>query len=431
MTRGDHVVVRPAPMLTGRIDVPADKSIAHRAAMLAAVSDGTSHIVHFPGARDPQSTLACIQALGASVSVDDDGILVVEGRGIDGLRPPEGALDCGNSGTTMRLLAGLLAGQAFESTLVGDESLGARPMGRIREPLVRMGAEVDLSDGHAPVRVRGRALRGITYKLPVASAQVKSCVLLAGLLARGTTTVVETVPSRDHTERMLGLDVVILGDRRLVSVEGGTRVPAGTWTVPGDFSSAAFWLVAGTIVPGSVLHLQGVGMNPTRSALVDVLRAMGADITVASERTLGGEPVADLVVRSAHLSGVTVSGAVIPALIDEIPVLAVAAAVADGRTVIADAAELRVKETDRLAAIAGNLVAMGARVEERPDGLVIEGGPALRGAEVASFGDHRIAMASGVAALVARGETTIHEPSCADVSYPGFWRVLERVAGRA
>jgi 3-phosphoshikimate 1-carboxyvinyltransferase len=230
---------------------------------------------------------------------------------------------------------------------------------------------------------------------------------------------------------MLGLDVVVIGERRLVSVEGGTRVPAGTWTVPGDFSSAAFWLVAGTIVPGSVLHLRGVGMNPTRSALANVLRAMGADITVASERTLGGEPVADLVVRSAHLSGVSVSGAVIPALIDEIPVLAVAAAVADGRTVIADAAELRVKETDRLAAIAGNLAAMGARIEERPDGLVIEGGNALRGAEVASFGDHRIAMASGVAALVARGETTIHEASCADVSYPGFWQVLERAAGRA
>jgi len=430
MTGQDRVTVRSARMLTGTVQVPADKSIAHRAAMLAALSDGTSRIVHFPAAQDPQSTLACMRALGAEVSTDADGILVVEGRGRTGLRPPTGPLDCGNSGTTMRLLAGILAGQPFESTLVGDASLSGRPMGRIRDPLVRMGGRVDLSDGHAPVLVRGGPLEGITYELPVASAQVKSCVLLAGLFARGTTTVVESVPSRDHTERMLGLDAISIGDRRMISVEGGHRVPAGTWTVPGDFSAAAFFLVAGSIIPGSVLHMNGVGMNPTRSALVDVLRAMGADITVASERTLGGEPVADLTVRSAALSGVAVSGSVIPSLIDEIPVLAVAAAAADGRTVIGDASELRVKETDRLAAMADVLTAMGARVEEREDGLVIDGGRPLSGAEVDSRGDHRIAMAAAVAGLAATGDTTIHGASCAAVSFPGFWETLERAAGR-
>lgn len=430
MTMNDRTVVQPARMLTGTIQVPADKSIAHRAAMLAALSDGTSRIVHFPSAQDPQSTLACMRALGAGISVDADGILIVEGRGVDGLRAPEAPLDCGNSGTTMRLLAGILAGREFDSTLVGDESLSGRPMARIRDPLAAMGAEVELTDGHAPVRVKGRRLRGITYELPVPSAQVKSCVLLAGLRAEGTTTVVESVPSRDHTERMLGLDLVIMGNRRILSVEGGTRIPAGTWTVPGDFSAAAFFLVAGTVVPGSVLHLRGVGMNPTRNALLNVLRAMGADITVASERTLGGEPVADLTVRSSDLSGVSVSGDIIPSLVDEIPVLAVAAAMADGTTVIADAAELRVKETDRLAAMSAALGAMGARVEERPDGLVIEGGRPLLGAEVESYGDHRIAMAAGVAALAARGNTTIHGASCASVSYPDFWGTIDRAAGR-
>lgn len=430
-TPEDRRVVRPARMLTGHVAVPADKSIAHRAAILAALGDGTSRIVHFPAAEDPQSTLACVRALGVPVSVDGDGILRVEGRGIEGLVPPDGPLDCGNSGTTMRLLCGVLAGRPFDSVLTGDASLSARPMARVREPLALMGADLRLTEGHAPIHVRGTKLRGITYELPIPSAQVKSCVLLAGLLAEGPTTVVETVPSRDHTERMMGLDVVDFGDRRLLTVEEGRRVPAGTWTVPGDFSAAAFWLVAGSVLPDSVLHLQGVGINPTRSALLDVLRAMGADISVASERTVGGEPVADLIVRSSDLSGVTVAGSVIPNLIDEIPALAVAAALADGTTEIRDAAELRVKETDRLAAMAASLAAFGARVEERPDGLVIEGGARLRGTDVRSLGDHRIAMASAVAALAADGPTTIHGAACAAVSYPGFWETLERVAGRA
>jgi 3-phosphoshikimate 1-carboxyvinyltransferase len=277
----------------------------------------------------------------------------------------------------------------------------------------------------------GRPLQGITYRLPVPSAQVKSCVLLAGLYARGETTVVETVPSRDHTERMLGLDVFETGHERHLTVHGGMRIPGQTWSVPRDFSAAAFFLVAGSIVPNAELHLPGVGLNPSRSALLDVLRAMGAHIHVEHERTFGGEPIADLTVRTAALHGVSVGGAVLANLIDEVPALAVAAACAEGRTEIRDAAELRVKETDRLAALAANLRALGVPVTEHPDGLSIDGGGPLTGAVVQSYDDHRIAMAMGVASLVARGETTLYHPDCAAVSFPNFWEVLARTAGEA
>lgn len=425
------LTLRPATSLLGVIPLPPDKSIAHRAALLAALAEGPSQIVHYPTSADPQSTLACLRQLGVAIE-DRDGILHVQGRGLHGLMAPEAPLDCGNSGTTMRLLAGILAGQPFDTVLTGDTSLSRRPMARVAAPLRQMGAVVDLTDGHAPMTIRGgRPLQGITYRLPVPSAQVKSCVLLAGLYARGETTVIETMPSRDHTERMLGLDVFEAGLERHLTVQGGRRIPGQTWSVPRDFSAAAFFLVAGSVVPNASLQLPGVGLNPSRSALLDVLRAMGAHISVQHERTFGGEPIADLAVQTAVLHGVSVGGAVIANLIDELPALAVAAACAEGRTDIRDAAELRVKETDRLAALATNLRALGAQVTEHPDGLSIEGGRPLTGAVVESYDDHRIAMAMGVASLVARGETVLHNPGCAAVSFPDFWQVLAKAAGEA
>ena len=427
-------IIHPASNLLGVIDVPADKSIAHRAAMLAALGVGRSRIVGYPASADPQSTLSVLRQLGVRIEADEDGILVVEGVGLEGLRAPAAPLDCGNAGTLMRLICGVLAGQPFDSVLVGDASLSRRPMGRVAGPLREMGAGLGLTDGHAPVRITGKTggerLRGITYRLPVPSAQVKSCVLLAGLFADGETTVIEAMPSRDHTERMLGLDRFEMGDERHLTVTPGLRIAPATWTVPRDFSAAAFFLVAGSIVAEGELRLPGVGLNPTRSALLDVLRAMGADIAVEQERAYGGEPIADLVVRPAALQGVRVDGALIPNLIDEIPVLAVAACCAEGRTEIRDAAELRVKETDRIAAMAANLRALGAEVEEFDDGFAIDGPVRLRGAAVDAYDDHRIAMAMGIAALVADGPTTIRDAEWATVSFPGFWEQVRQAAGR-
>ena len=423
--------LRQASALTGTVSLPADKSISHRSALLSALGDGTSRIHNFPDSADPQSTLDCVRALGVAAERDAEGVLEVSGTGLDGLRPPSAPLDCGNSGTTMRLLSGIMAGQRFGSVLTGDESLRQRPMERIADPLQAMGARVSLQEGCAPIRIRGTqsGLEPIEYRLPVASAQVKSCVLLAGLYARGETVVIEPTPSRDHTERMLGLKVEELGGERHLIVDEGHTVPATTWTVPGDFSGAAFLLVAGSLVPNSELHLPEVGLNPSRTALLEVLDGMGANITIENERVLGAEPVGDITVRTAALSGVDVGGRLIPNLIDEIPVLAVAAACAEGQTEIRDAGELRVKETDRLHAMAQNLQALGAEVQEREDGLLIEGnGPNLLGGSVKSFGDHRIAMAMGVAGLVAHGATSISDAECARVSYPGFWSELDRLA---
>lgn len=419
--------IRQAQTLSGTIHVPADKSVAHRSAMLASIADGTSHIVNYPASADPQSTLACMRALGVTITEEDD-ILKVEGRGLHGLQAPSTVLDCGNSGTTMRLLSGILAGQSFASTMIGDVSLSARPMGRIATPLTQMGAAVTMTKGRPPLHIQGSALQGITYPLPMASAQVKSCVLLAGLYAEGETTVVESARSRDHTERMLGLDAIEMDGLRYLTVTQGHRIQARTWAVPGDFSAAAFFLVAGSVMPDAHLRLPSVGLNPTRSALLDVLRAMGASIVVENERTLGGEPIADLTVRGTGLQSISLGGAVIPNLIDEIPILAVAATQAEGRTEIRDAHELRVKETDRLAAMATNLRALGATVEEFDDGLAIEGGRPLTGAPVETYHDHRIAMAMGVAGLLASGTTTIHGADIASVSFPDFWTQLDNLA---
>ncbi len=424
----DTVRVSPATALFGTVALPSDKSIAQRTALFAALGEGTSRIVHYPAAADPQSTLAAVQRLGIEVREDADGILVVEGRGLMGLRSAEGPVDCGNSGTAMRLLCGILAGQPFGTTLVGDASLSRRPMHRVTAPLAEMGAMIETTDGHAPLNViGGQRLRGITYTLPMASAQVKTCVLLAGHFAEGETTVIEPVPTRDHTERMLGLDVVEMGGARHLTVQGGQPIAARTWTVPRDFSAAAFFLVAGSIVAEGEITLPGVGINPSRSALLNVLRAMGANITVANERTHGGEPIADITVRPAPLHGVTVEGPVVANLIDEIPILAVAGACAEGRLVVRDAHELRVKETDRIAAIVRNMRALGAQVEEHEDGFAITGGRGLTGTVVASYHDHRMAMAMGVAGLVASGETMIEDASSASVSFPAFWEVLEKL----
>ena len=416
--------VSRAHSLVGKVTLPADKSIAHRAAILSALGDGTSEIIGYPTANDPQSTLHCVRALGIGVETED-GSTFVHGRGIDGLTASREALDCGNSGTTMRLLAGVLAGQEFDSVLVGDESLSRRPMGRIADPLTLMGAQLLLQDGRPPIRVRGRhPLKAIHYELPVASAQVKSCILLAGLFAEGETTVVERLPSRDHTERMLQLPTMQSGGERRVSISGGHRIPAQTWRVPNDFSAAAFFLVAALIVPDSEVRLPDVGLNPTRTGLLDVLRAMGGRIDVENERAFGGETIGDLVVRSSSLQGVRVDGDLVPRMIDEIPILAVAAACAEGRTEIRDASELRVKETDRIAVMARNLQAMGANVDELEDGMVVTGPVRLRGATVESEEDHRVSMSMAVAGLVAEGETHIAGAEYASVSFPGFWEEI-------
>lgn len=424
-------VVRAASALEGDLTIPPDKSVAHRAALLSAIGDGTSHILNYPRSADPRSTLACIEALGIEMEEDED-MLTIHGRGLYGLTAPASTLDCENSGTTMRLLAGILAGQEFSSELVGDASLMRRPMERIAAPLRQMNAKVRLNGGFPPIYLEGsRPLQPMTYEMPVASAQVKSCVLLAGLYAEGETTVIEALPSRDHTERMLGLPVFEDGDRRYISVEGGMAVRARTWSVPGDFSGAAFFLVAGTIVPDASLLMRGVGLNPTRSAFLDVLRAMGADLTIKNERELGGEPIADIVVRSSELHGVSIGGSMIPNLIDEVPALAVAAAFAEGTTELRDAAELRVKESDRIRVLVQNLSELGCDVEEREDGFVINGRAPMRGTRVESHGDHRIAMAMAVAGLAAEGETTITEAECAAVSFPGFWETLDAVTRHA
>jgi 3-phosphoshikimate 1-carboxyvinyltransferase len=435
---GDRVTVHPAAAIAGRIALPPDKSIAHRSAIFAALANGESEIVGYSDAADPQSTLACLRRLGVRIEQEDES-LRVHGVGLGGLKAPDGPLDCGNSGTTMRLLAGVLAGQRFSSTLVGDASLSARPMERVAAPLREMGARITLTDGHAPIHIEPATLKGIEYALPVASAQVKSCVLLAGLYADGPTTVIETEPSRDHTERHLEVDVFEMGGRRHLTVDASHKPGYGLYVVPKDVSAAAFFLVAAAIVPSAILEMPGVGLNPTRAAVVDVLRLMGAHVEIKDERERGGEPLGDLRTLSQDgLHAVDLGGRIIPNLIDEIPALAVAMACAAGTSRISDAAELRVKESDRLALTARMLRGFGVEVEEHPDGLTIHGRgerwaegqrPLSGGSTVETEGDHRIAMAAAVAALAADGSTTILDPACAAVSFPTFWEELDGMTG--
>ena len=423
-------VASPGRALAGDIEVPGDKSVSHRALMLAALADGRSRIDGFLEGEDTRATAAILAAMGVRIEASAPGCRIVHGVGIDGLRAPAAALDCGNSGTAMRLLAGLLAGQAFDTVLAGDASLSRRPMLRVMAPLLAMGAGIESDDGERPpLRIAGgRRLRAIDYALPVASAQVKSALLLAGLYAEGETRVREPHPTRDYTERMLAaFGWPVSHSPGEASLQGGHRLRACDVEVPGDFSSAAFFLVAASLVPGASLRLRGVGVDPRRTGLLEALRAMGADIRESARRPGPCGAVADLEVRHAPLRGIDLPEALVADMIDEFPVFAVAAACAQGRTRIRGAAELRVKESDRIRAMATGLRALGARVDETPDGMVIEGG-ALHGGAVDSLGDHRIAMAFAVAGQrVGEGEVAIADVANVATSFPGFDALAQAV----
>jgi 3-phosphoshikimate 1-carboxyvinyltransferase len=417
----------------GRVRIPGDKSISHRALMLGALAEGETTIEGLLLGEDPRSTAACFRALGAEISDLNTDRVTVRGIGIGNLQEPIGVLDAGNSGTTLRLMLGILASHPDRFfTITGDDSLRSRPMGRVVKPLTMMGAQIwgRRDNTLAPLAVRGQSLKPIHYQSPIASAQVKSCILLAGLMTEGQTTVSEPALSRDHSERMLrafGAEVIVDPETISATVVGPAKLQGQRVIVPGDISSAAFWLVAAAIVPGSDLTIENVGINPTRTGILDVLHQMGANITLENERDAAGEPVADLRVRYGPLTGCEIGGALIPRLVDEIPILAVAATVAQGKTVIRDAEELRVKESDRLAVMAAALQKMGAQVTEQPDGLEITGPVQLRGADVDSHTDHRIAMSLAIAALVAQGTTTIDRAEAAAISYPDFVPTLERL----
>lgn len=434
----DLIIQLPAAgvSLQGQIQVPGDKSISHRALMLGAISQGETQIQGLLLGEDPRSTAECFRAMGAEISDLNTQMVRVKGIGLGQLTEPVDVLNAGNSGTTLRLMLGLLAshpGRLF--TVTGDSSLRSRPMSRVVKPLQQMGANIWGRAGAtlAPLAVQGQSLKPIHYQSPIASAQVKSCILLAGLMTEGQTTVTEPSLSRDHSERMLqafGAQLSCDPEHNSVTITGGATLQGQTVIVPGDISSAAFWLVAGAIVPGSEILIENVGVNPTRTGVLDALEMMGADITLENQRVVAGEPVADLRVRSSNLHSCTISGDIIPRLIDEIPILAVAAAFASGTTVIKDAEELRVKESDRIAAIAKELNKMGAKVTELPDGLEITGGSSLTGTEVDSYGDHRIAMSLAIAAFNAKGKTTIHGAEAASISYPTFVSTLKQVCGK-
>ena len=414
--------------LRGEITVPGDKSISHRAVMLGALASGTTHITGFLMGEDCLSTIDCFRKMGVSIDVSDKEV-VVEGVGLHGLTAPKSELYTGNSGTTTRLLSGILAGQSFTSTMNGDASIQKRPMGRVMKPLREMGASIEgKNDNFCPLTLFPSELHGIEYRLPVASAQLKSAILLAGLYAEGQTTVIEPAPSRDHTERMFrALGVEIETNGNVITLEPPEDLHAVDIAVPADISSAAFFLVAGAIVPGSELTIRNVGVNPTRTGILDVLRSMGADITESNFRD-DAEPVCDLTVRYSRLHGTEIGGAIIPRLIDELPVIAVAAAFAEGETVIRDAQELKVKESNRIASMVAELTKAGVDVEETDDGMIIRGGNPVHGGQINSYLDHRIAMAFSIAALAAEGNTEIQDGQCVDVSYPSFFTELHSLS---
>ncbi len=425
----EQAVISPRQQLQGTVSVPGDKSISHRSLMLSSLAAGTSTITGLLEADDCLSTLAIMRQLGIKITRADTGRYLVEGRGLQGLQEPEDVLDCGNSGTTMRLLTGLLAAQDFYSVLTGDSSLRSRPMARVTEPLSEMGARIwSRQQGLAPLSIHGTSLSGITFHQPVASAQVKSCLLLAGLYTGEKTTVVEPAPSRDHTERMLqaaGVPLEIEDGVITLDASAPPRLKPYNLTVPGDISSASFLLAAALMVSKGQLTIENVGINPTRSGILTALDKMGARLDIKNKREISGEPVADLEITSGPLQAIELSGDIIPSLIDEIPVLAVLATRAEGTTVISDAEELRVKETDRLAATARELNRLGAGVKEKEDGLEITGPVSLAGGEtVKSYHDHRIAMAMAVAGLAADREITIDNSKVISVSFPGFLDIL-------
>ncbi|HSC49618.1 MAG TPA: 3-phosphoshikimate 1-carboxyvinyltransferase [Gaiellaceae bacterium] len=424
--------VDPAASLHGHIAVPGDKSVSHRAVLLGAISDGETSVRGFGRSADTESTIAAVRALGVTVHDDDVDELRVEGLGLRGLREPSAPIDCGNSGTTLRLLAGILAGQAGRFELTGDDSLRRRPMERIAEPLRQMGALVETTDGTPPLTIQGAALRGIRYELPVASAQVKSCVLLAGLYAAGRTTVVEPLPTRDHTELMLtAAGVNVRRQQRRISIGPAERLRLGEVVVPGDFSAAAPFVVAATLLPGSELTIHDVGLNPRRTGLLEVLARMGARITIFHRHRSSGEPVGDVEVRSAELVATSIGAEEVPLLVDELPLFALAAACARGESRVEGARELRVKETDRIESVTASLRALGLRLTATEDGFTVRGVPARpRGGSMASLGDHRIAMLGAVAGLASREGVELGDPQAVAVSFPGFFELLDSVTQR-
>lgn len=420
--------------LKGRVAVPGDKSISHRCIMFGSIADGTTEVRNFLEGADCLATIRCFRSLGIEIEKKDTTV-IVHGKGLHGLSAPDRILDVGNSGTTTRLLSGILAGQSFESSLSGDESLNSRPMRRIMDPLTRMGAHISSIHGNgcAPLCIAPSRLHGIHYDSPVSSAQVKSCILLAGLYADGETSVTEPSLSRNHTELMLrefGADLrtshSLDSTKATASIRPCSRLCGQKITVPGDISSASYFIAAGLIVPDSEILIENVGINPTRAGILKVCEDMGGNITLLNERTEGGERIADILVKTSNLHGITIEGDIIPTLIDEIPVIAVMAAVAEGTTVIKDASELKVKETDRIETVTDNLTAMGCNVTPTADGMIITGGN-LKGASIHTLLDHRIAMAFSIAALVADGNTKILDSKCVDVSYPTFYDTFEQL----
>lgn len=428
----NSITIQPALSVRAEIIVPGDKSISHRSIMMGAIANGVTTVKGFLRGEDNMATMNAFRAMGVAID-DDSETIAIHGQGLHGLKEPADVIDCGNSGTTIRLMTGLLAGQSFFSVLTGDQYLRKRPMKRVVEPLARMGARIlGRNQGSlAPLAISGGSLNAIGYESPVSSAQVKSAIMLAGLYADGDTSVREPTLSRDHSERMFRLFGASLETfNNGVTIKGGGELHAQEITVPGDISSAAFFIVAALITPGSELLIRNVGVNPTRTGVIDILRSMGGRIDLLDEREVSGEPRADILVRCSPLKGIDIAGSVVPRAIDEFPAICVAAACAEGRTTVRDARELRVKETDRIAAIAANLRRLGVQVDECDDGMDIIGAERLNGGEVESFGDHRIAMSLSVAALVAREAMTIKDIDCVATSFPTFFPLLEQVAVR-
>jgi len=424
--------VRPAEALNGELQLPPDKSISHRSALFAAISDQKSIIENYSPAADPQSTLHCLEQLGVEITRNGDKVMI-SGVGRNGLKTPETVLDCGNSGTTMRLLSGILAGAGVEAELTGDESLSGRTMKRIIDPLRAMGAKIEArKDEFAPLKVYPHnGIKAMRYPLPIASAQLKSCVLLSGLFGEQPTEVVEHIPSRDHTERLLGLQSEAYGQGKIIQSSLSDIIPAQSYRIPGDFSAAAFWLVGGAIQPNSTIRLRDVGINPSRTAILHILKDMGARIEISNEKMQGREPTADILVKSSSLKPISPDPALIPNCIDELPILMVALCFASGTSVITGAEELRHKETDRLAAMYEILTAAGAKTELKPDGIVIHGDPGFRplSAKYKTYHDHRMAMAAAILSSRGGSESVVLDSDCTAISYPQFWTHLNQLAG--
>lgn len=412
--------------LKGSIEIPGDKSISHRSVMFGSIAEGVTRVTNFLPGDDCLSTISCFRKLGVVIEESDDG-LTIYGNGFDGLKEPNELLDVGNSGTTIRLLLGILAGRPFFSSLIGDQSIGKRPMTRVTEPLRTMGAKIDgRKDGEfTPLSIRGGHLNSIHYNMPVASAQVKSALILAGLQAKGESTIIEKTESRDHTERMIRkFGGEIEKDNRKITIKGGQKLTASDILVPGDISSAAFFLVAGAIVPDSEILLKNVGLNPTRTGIIEIMQKMGANLEIHNHDENSFEPAGDITINTSRLTGTVVEGDVIPRLIDEIPIIALLATQAEGTTIIKDASELKVKETNRIDTVVQELTKLGASIEATDDGMIIHGGSTLRGGKVSSHGDHRIGMMLAIASLLCKDQVELEDPEAISVSYPNFFNHL-------